>query len=267
MQTLVLIHGANGAAPEMRPLVKLLAPHYDVRTPNLLGHGGGPVPAALTIEALEDDLLAWLDAERIDRAFFLGYSLGGYVALRLARHRPSRVLGVAAIALKTVFDEAAVAHIAYLADPVRLSRPGNPRKGELERCHGADKWIAVVDAVRGLFESFRGAPPLTDDDLRSIAVPVLILSGDRDPVVPIAETRQHAQLLPNARLGIFPGQAHPLRVLPLLAIVRALRTFTADVSAGAFSPGATLDLGSTLVTGGLPQPKILVAISKDRLKR
>ena len=266
MQTLVVLHGVNGSCEEMRPLLKPLVPHYDVRAPNLLGHGGRPVPDTLTMEALEADLVAWLDSEGIGRAFFLGYSLGGYLALRLARHHPERALGVATIAAKYVFDAEMIARVAYLADPERLSRPGNPRKAELEQAHGADQWVQVAENVRTLVASFGPHPPLGEEDLQRIATPTLILSGERDPIVPLAETRRLAELLPAARLGVFPGQAHPFRVVPILPVVRAVRGFTADVGAGAFVPGPPLDLASSLVTGGMPQPELRVALGRDRPK-
>jgi len=262
--TLIVLHGANGSWEEMAPLIKPLVPHFDVRAINLLGHGGRPVPDGLTIDSLADDLLAWLRAERIERAFFLGYSLGGYLALHLARHHPQRALGVAAIAPKVRFDEALVAHTSYLADPVRLSRPGNPRGAELARLHGADKWEAVTLNVRRLFQSFGNRPPLGDEDLKQLATPVLVLNGDRDQIVSLAETRRIVELLPNARLGLFPGPAHPLRSVPVLPAVRAIRSFIQEVIAGPFAPGPDLDLAETLVSGGLAQPELRAQIRPDR---
>lgn len=264
--TLIVLHGANGSWEEMAPLIKPLVAHFDLRAINLLGHGGRLVPDSLTIEALADDLLGWLKAEGIERAFFLGYSLGGYLALHLARHHPERALGVAAIAPKVVFDEALVAHTSYLADPARLSRPGNPRKSELERLHGADKWEAVTLNVRRLFQSFGERPPLSDDELRQLATPVLVLNGDRDQIVSVAETRRIVELLPNARLGLFPGPAHPLRSVPVLPAVRAIRRFIEEVAAGPFTPGPELDLAETLVSGGLAGPDLRASITRDRQK-
>jgi len=262
--TLVILHGANGSAAEIAPLAKGLTARFQIHIPDLLGHGGRPVPNGYTLAEMADDLLAWLDRKRIGPAYLLGYSLGGYLALYLARHHPERVRGVIAIAAKHVFDPNAVNHIAYLANPERLARPGNPRKAELEAIHGADKWVQVTNNSAALFRGFGEQASLGDDDLRAIATPALILFGDLDPLISVAEARRLETLLANARLGLFPGPAHPLRNVPLAGVTRAIVHFISDVEAAGFAPGAPIALGSTLVSGGLVPAPFSVKIGKDR---
>jgi pimeloyl-ACP methyl ester carboxylesterase len=261
---LVILHGVSGSGTEMAPLAGPLSAWFDVRVPNLLGHGGRPVPDGYTLEEMADDLVQWLDGEGIGRAYFLGYSLGGYLALFLARRHPQRVRGIAGIVVKHVFDEASVAHITYLADPERLARPGNPRKDELIAIHGEANWVNVTNNTARLFQRFGSDAPLSDDDLRAIETPVLLLSGDRDPLVPAADARALAELLPNARLGLFPGPAHPLKTVPTLDVVRAIKSFVDEVEGGRFTGGETLDLAPQLVTGGTGRPGIRVTIGKAR---
>jgi pimeloyl-ACP methyl ester carboxylesterase len=257
---LVILHGVSGSAAEMAPLTNPLSAWFDARTPNLLGHGGRAVPDGYTLEEMADDLVQWLDREAIGPAFFLGYSLGGYLALHLARHRPERVRAVAGIVVKHVFDEAGVAHITYLADPERLARL--PRKDELIAVHGEENWIRVTNNTARLFQGFGREAPLSDEDLRGIDTPVLLLSGDRDPLVPEAQSRRLADLLPNSRLGLFPGAAHPLRQVPILDVTRAIKAFLEEVEAGRFTPGPELDLAPRLVTGGIPNAEVKVTIGR-----
>ena len=261
---LVILHGVSGSGGEMAPLGQPLSVWFDIRTPNLLGHGGRPVPDGYTLEEMADDLLHWLGEERIGPAYFLGYSLGGYLALYLARHHPERVRGVAGVIVKHVFDEVSVAHITYLADPERLARPGNPRKDELIAVHGEENWIKVTNNTARLFQLFGRKAPMSDQDLQAIGTPVLLLSGDRDPLVPEADSRRLAQLLPNASLGIFPGPAHPLKMVPILDAVRAIKTFVDEVEAGRFAPGGMLDLSPRLVTGGIANSDVRVTIGRAK---
>jgi pimeloyl-ACP methyl ester carboxylesterase len=261
---LVILHGVSGSGTEMAPLARPLSAWFDVCAPNLLGHGGRPVPDGYTLEEMADDLVRWLDREGIGRFYVLGYSLGGYLALYLARHHPERVRGIAGIVVKHVFDEASVAHITYLADPERLARPGNPRKDELIAVHGEENWINVTNNTARLFQGFGGEAPLSDEDLRAIEAPVLLLSGDRDPLVPEAHSRRLAELLPNARLGLFPGAAHPLKVVPILDATRAIKGFIDEVEGGRFAPGGMLDLSPRLVVGGIANPEVRVTIGKAK---
>jgi len=263
---LVLLHGANGCAAEMGPLARPLARHFDIRAADLLGHGGRPVPDGISIEAMAHDLVGWLGGEGIGSAYVLGYSVGAYLGLYLARHHPGRVRGVITLSPKHVFDERTVAHITHLADPARLSRPGNPRKAELEAAHGADKWVDVTNNVTALFRALGEKAPLSEEDLRAIATPALLAFGDLDPLVPLAEAKQLGALLPNARLALFPGPAHPLRNVPIPSLAHSVIRFAREVESRAFAPGPTALIGEMLVSGGMAQgPSLKMSETVSRL--
>jgi pimeloyl-ACP methyl ester carboxylesterase len=61
--------------------------------------------------------------------------------------------------------------------------------------------LRALTSVRGIRRDMR----LTADDLRSIAVPTLMIWGDQDPVVPVQAAREAAALIPEARLEILPA--------------------------------------------------------------
>jgi pimeloyl-ACP methyl ester carboxylesterase len=86
--TVVLLHGATGAPSVWAPVVPMLARHHEVVALSLAGHrGGGTVagPPELLMQQLVDDVEAQLDARGLDRPHLVGNSLGGWVALELAR--------------------------------------------------------------------------------------------------------------------------------------------------------------------------------------
>jgi pimeloyl-ACP methyl ester carboxylesterase len=227
---IVLLHGANGCAAELEPLAAPLRPYGRVHVPNLLGHGGRPVPERLTMAGTAADVIAWLDAQGIARAAFVGYSLGGYVALHLALHFPARALGACAVATKFVFDATTVSHWTHLAQPERLARPGNPRAAEMLRAHG-DNWPAVTQANAALFADLGRNPTLRDEDLAAIARPVLLVNSNRDPLVAWAETQRVAGLVPGARLAMFYGIAHPLRNVQVESVGRAIGQWIVAIGA------------------------------------
>ena len=261
---LVLLHGSNGSAGEMAPLVRRLG-GYDLFVPDLLGHGGRPVPERLSFAAKVEDLAAQLDAAGIGASHFLGYSFGGYLALALALRDPERVLSLTGIAVKYLWDPESVRHVVHLTCPDRLSRPGNPRQAQLAEAHGEDRWRQVTLMNRAFFASFEEqGPPLTDEAVADLGVPALILSGDADPLVREAEARHLAEVLPNARLGLWPGSGHPLGNVPLVEVKYALTDFIRAVEEGRFAPGPPLSLKRRLVTGGLPSGEIDQRIRRPR---
>jgi pimeloyl-ACP methyl ester carboxylesterase len=207
---IVLIHGANGCAAEMEPLAAPLRPFGRVFVLDLVGHGGRPVPEHLAIGDSAADVIEQLDRAGIERAFFVGYSLGGYVALYLARHFAARTAGACAIAAKLVFDDATVSRWCHLANPERLARPGNPRGPQMLSAHG-DGWRTVTTANAALFAQLGREPALGDADLAAIDRPVLLVNSNRDQLVPWSETLHLGAIIPAARLVMFYGLAHPLR--------------------------------------------------------
>ena len=231
MTTLVILHGANGSAATMAPMIERLPPEVAVESPDLLGHGGRPTPDAWSVAEMADDLAQGLDQRGVGPAFFFGYSFGAYLALYLASRFPERVRGVCGLAAKYVYDAQAVSHLTHLLDPERLSRPGNPRAEQLARTHAPQDWRTVTLNNRAMFTALGDEPALSDADLRAITAPVLLLSGETDQLVPKAETLALGKLLPRARVGLFPGAAHPLEETPLPSIVQTLLIWMAQVEA------------------------------------
>jgi pimeloyl-ACP methyl ester carboxylesterase len=92
-EPLVLLHGAAMSWRAWRPVLGELERHHDVYVPTLAGHRGGlPLGADVdvTVTALVDALCADLDAAGIATAHVAGNSLGGWVALELARRGRAR---------------------------------------------------------------------------------------------------------------------------------------------------------------------------------
>ncbi len=229
--TLVMLHGANGSARELVPLAALLPPTIKTMLPHWLGHGGRPPPGPdYGFPAIVDDLAATLDAAGVGRCFLFGYSIGGYVAFNFAHRFPDRVRGIATLATRHLWYPRAVEHLVHLATPERLTKPGNPRAAELATIHAPTDWRLVNAANRLLFSRLAD-PPLTDDDLRAITAPVLVLNGTADALVQAEESRALAALFPTFRLGLFDGSAHPLPKTPLDRIAGAIAGFVRDVVA------------------------------------
>ncbi len=91
---LVALHGFSGSAADWRPLRPLLDAGLRLVVVDLIGHGRSDAP--VEVEPYDpmrcvDDLVGVIDALGIERAHWLGYSMGGRIALALAITRPQRV--------------------------------------------------------------------------------------------------------------------------------------------------------------------------------
>lgn len=184
---------------------------YDTR-----GHGQSVItPGPYSFSQLGDDVLAILDALKIERARFCGLSMGGHIGLWLAIHAAARFVGVvvcnsaAKIGTEqgwqeraTLVQQGGVAAMQELADsaPGRWFTPAFIR-AEPQVVQIAQQWLAHT-SPEGYAANCHA---LGSSDLRSelgrIRVPLLLLAGESDPVTTVADAKAMQQAIMRAKLA------------------------------------------------------------------
>ncbi len=204
-----------------------LSRHFRVVRYDSRGHGESSVPVgAYSIDRLGRDVVELLDALRIERAHFLGLSLGGYVGQWLGVHTPERIdrlilsntasyLGPAQQwdqAITTVLqagDMAATADM-FLHNwfPAHMLESRDP---EVERFRS----MVLGTDPRGLAASFA---VVRDTDMRrTIALiprPTLVIAGQHDTVTSLSHSQAIAATVPGAQLLVLPAVHLPNIELP-----------------------------------------------------
>jgi pimeloyl-ACP methyl ester carboxylesterase len=223
---------------------------WDVVVPDLRGFGesafgedGSDDEPALSWMAR--DVLGILDRIGVNSAVVVGLSLGGYVAMELARQDPSRIAGLALLDTKASADaEEARANRLRVAEQVleagstvALARAMLPallgptthetRPEVVERVRG---WIEEADP-EGVAWAQRAmaARPDSHADLAALTVPALVLWGDEDALSPRPEQDSMVEALRDARAVVVPGSGHLSAVEDPAAVVAALVAFLDDV--------------------------------------
>lgn len=249
---LVLVHGFTGDTTTW----DALAPHLDPRRPaaavDLVGHGRSPVPedpAAYTMRATVAAVVATLDAAGIARAHWLGYSMGGRVALRLALDHPDRVVSLALVGASPGIDDPAAraerartdAALAdgilsagleafvdrWMADPLfaTQARLGAARLAASRAQRLRNRPHALALTLRGMGT---GADAAVTDRLAGLAVPTLVVAGAEDGKF-CAIAAAMAARIPGARTAIVPGVGHAVHVEAPAALADVVEAFLADV--------------------------------------
>lgn len=90
-EPLVILHGLLGSSRNWQTAGRDLAAHFHVCALDLRNHGESFHARETSYAIMADDVAAWLDANGCARAFVIGHSMGGKVAMRLACARPERV--------------------------------------------------------------------------------------------------------------------------------------------------------------------------------
>jgi pimeloyl-ACP methyl ester carboxylesterase len=208
----VLLTGAGGNAAVWFPHVAALAGDGPVYAIDMPGDANPSVPRALMTPPAA--CAAWLDellGKLSDRpAHLVGFSYGGWVALNQALRAPGRVASV------TLLDPAGLIRpdarfyrwltISGLAalTPMPLRRR-LARWLDLPHLLEPELMALMWAAIRGYRAEPKNPDVLTDDELRAIDVPVLLVTGARSALLTPAQARARGSLMPHAEVAVVPG--------------------------------------------------------------
>jgi pimeloyl-ACP methyl ester carboxylesterase len=214
---------------------------------DLRGFGGTDLGTdAPSLDLLADDVALLLERAGFERAVVGGLSMGGYVAMALARRHPERLAGLLLADTKATADtEQARANRERIAsavlgrNSVRLlvdEQVPEPLFGHST----ATRQPGVVDRARKLIEQAtpaavawaQRAMAARGDSLGVLAaldVPALVLVGDEDVITPVSDAEAMAAALPDAELTVLRGVGHLSALEAPEAFNRAVRGLLARV--------------------------------------
>jgi pimeloyl-ACP methyl ester carboxylesterase len=211
MQHLLLLHGAIGAKDQLQPLANALKDKYIVHSINFTGHGGEAFPnEPFSIELFAKDVLTYLKQNKIEQANIFGYSMGGYVAMYLAKHHQQKINKVVTLATKFHWDETIAAKEIKMLDAAVIEQKVPVFAAQLQQRHAPQNWKLLLERTAAVLTSLGKNNELKLEDYASITIPCLLLLGDRDKMITTEEIFAVYKHLPNAQLGMLPATPHPI---------------------------------------------------------
>ena len=211
---LLLLHAFPLDASQWDHQVAALSGRYRCLRPDYWGCGASPPPEGeATLDGYADAVVRALDALDVDRFHVAGASMGGYVAFALLRTARDRVLSLTLANTRATADSDEV-RTSRLALAETVERDGSveslvePNVQRLLGEHGRHE-VHVTDPLRGRIR--RCTPAGVAHCARSMAarpdstallaatdVPALVISGDEDAVMPVADIEDMAARIPGA---------------------------------------------------------------------
>ncbi|MCB0933641.1 MAG: alpha/beta hydrolase [Mycobacterium sp.] len=231
---LVLLHGMTSSGRAWQELVPALSQVHEVHTPTALGHRGGtPVSRPTTLTDVVDAAERQLDEAGLDRPHLTGHSLGGYVAIELARRgRAATVLALSPAGFWSPGDGTATLVMHGLRRSTRIARMVRPLiKAAVGTARGRQAWMGsalrrpdsmtpaqarnvIDDQVRCTLAEWL----FIDDDhqlapLDPLPCPITVAWAEHDEVLPLESYAEavHARL-PGATFMVLPGVGHAAMV-------------------------------------------------------
>jgi pimeloyl-ACP methyl ester carboxylesterase len=227
-ETVLMLHGSGpgvSALANWQRNIPALAQRFHVLAPDIIGFGTTERPKDIvySLRTWTDHVWAFMDAYGIDKARIVGNSLGGRIALQMATDQPDRIakmvlMGTPGVGMTPTEGLAALrayepSHNAmrellsnyFAVDPAMITDELVKIRYEASIADGA------YEAYRAMFFDPRHAGTelgITENEVRAIATPTLLIHGREDKVVPLQVSVAMLGLLPNADLHVFSACGH-----------------------------------------------------------
>jgi pimeloyl-ACP methyl ester carboxylesterase len=259
---LLLIHGMAGTCENWRDVIEPLARHHTVIAPDLPGHGlsaGGSGDYSLgNLASGLRDLLLVLGHER---ATIVGHSLGGGIAMQFSYQFPemverlvlvssgglglevSPVLRAAALPGADLFIAATATTGQKIGGAIgrgllKIGMKPAADVAEVARGYGSlaepDRRKAFLATLRSVVGTEGQRVSAADRFYLAEEVPVLIVWGARDPIIPASHGEDAHRALPGSELEIFDGVGHLPQVEQPSRFITVLEDFLSETEPARF---------------------------------
>lgn len=255
---IVLLHGFAASVYSWREVMAPLAergvviafdrPAFGLSERPMPGEWSGANPYALDTQV--DLTLGLLDALGVGQAVLVGNSAGGTVAALTALRHPERVRALILVSPAIYGGGGAPGIVRPLLKLPQASRLGvllarqfrsageafgrsawhDPSRLTPETWAGYTKPLQADNWDRGLWEFVKaGSANTIADQLDRLTMPILVITGDDDRIVPTAQSVRLAGELPNARLVVVPASGHVAHEETPAAFLEAADKFLATL--------------------------------------
>jgi pimeloyl-ACP methyl ester carboxylesterase len=197
----VLIHGFCGNHNYWKYIVPHLVKKNRVLTIDLRGHGESSTPRdSYEITEMAEDISILLNSLQINRATIVGHSLGGYIGLAFAEAYPEKLSGLALVhstaypdteegkvnrdrGIQKITAEGIVPFVNDLIPKLFSDKNVNERKNEIDYVKSIGYKTSDYGAICAL-DAMKNRPD-RNDVLRNLEVPVLLVAGRDDQLIPL----------------------------------------------------------------------------------
>jgi len=263
---LLLLHGIGSNRGTWRPVLPRLARHFTVVAPDMLGHGDSAKPRAdYSIGGFANGMRDLLGVLGLERVTVVGHSFGGGVAMQFAYQFPERTervvleasggLGHEVTPLLRALTLPGARQLLAVLDAI----PGRAPVRLVEKLAGrlpAGPLASDIGEVARVVENFRGSAARTaflhvlshvidwrgqiitmrDRAYLAQGMPIMVIWGDGDTVLPISHATAAVESMPDARLVTVEGVGHFVHVERPAEFSRAVVDFVKTTAASSYDP-------------------------------
>ncbi|HET8837853.1 MAG TPA: alpha/beta hydrolase [Flavobacteriaceae bacterium] len=207
-KNLILLHGALGNKAHLQNLCDVLSPHYKVYTLDFPGHGAHFSSKDFSMEFFAEEVIAFMNRNSLESASIFGYSMGGYVGLKLAMQFPERVEKLITLGTKLKWNKEIAAKELQMLNTEKMERKIPQFVEKLKNENPASEWKELVNKTAKMLHGLGNGKALSEMEFKNIEIPVLVLRGSEDSMVTKEECENLVRILPDGTYFEIPGAMH-----------------------------------------------------------
>ena len=241
-QPLFLIHGLFGSLENLGMVAKPLSEHFKVISVDVRNHGSSFHKDTMTYQEMADDILSLMTHLHIDKAIFLGHSMGGKIAMQLALSHPDKVSKLIVADIAPVSYPAHHQHIinglqSLDFNEITTRKAADQALSQYVENQGVRQFLLRNIAVdkqglsfkcnlEGIANNYAEIMKAFDPQLHYDGPTLFIKGGDSDYI-----TSQHREIIvqhfPNSKAKIVAATGHWLHAEKPIAFNKIVKDFIA----------------------------------------
>ncbi len=207
---ILLLHGALGSRDQFIGLQDALEQDFDVHRINFRGHGGRILPEHYRLDDFIEDVLFYIQAEKLQKVYLFGFSMGGFVGLAFMKKYPDKILGLITLGTKWHWDAEVAAKETKMLDPLKIKEKVPAYADYLAKLHRPNSWEEVLWRTKHFMTQLGSQKQFHVQGLNALNHPVYIFRGDLDQMVSDEEGQYICSQLSNGHYEVLPTIAHPI---------------------------------------------------------
>lgn len=233
----VMVHGLGGTSNTFTPQMSAFGDRYRVVRPDLPGSGRSPAGGSLAIQRFVDTLVRMVEVLGVERAHWVGHSLGTIVCQHLAVQQPRLMRSLVLLgplaeppepARKGLRDRAAKARAEGMADIadaiVQAGTSADTRRNQPVAVAFVRESL-MRQPAEGYAQTCEALASATAADVQRIDCPTLLVTGDEDAVAPPSVARALGERIEGARVEILGRCGHWTPIERVAEVNRLLSEF------------------------------------------
>ncbi|MBF0349966.1 MAG: alpha/beta fold hydrolase [SAR324 cluster bacterium] len=239
--SVVILHGLFGSGTNWRKIAQILSEQFQVWVPDLRNHGKSFHEEHMSWTVMAEDVLAWMDSQKLDRVTLLGHSMGGKVGMRLACQHPERIQALIVADIAPI-AYAMSAHQQLIQSLLKLNLQIIHRREDADALlthdipssilrtflltnlkHGSQglEWKIPLNILAQALPGLRGIPECQTP----YPGKTLFIGGEQSDYIPKSSYPEIKRLFPAYRMVILKQCGHWLHVEQPEAFLQTVKTF------------------------------------------